>query len=164
MKPVSVNGAIEIKNVSFKYPTRPEVEVGYVIYSRLFWHIKSAISTILFLFFFKRKNIRGIPNFQVLHNLSVTIEQGKIIAFVGSSGAGKSTLIGLLLRFYDPSEGMVGNLKMYFFFSEHFEIFYFIFILDYTGWYSITAIKLTLVTKSDWCCSSRTNFIQLFHR
>ncbi|XKL66216.1 hypothetical protein PGB90_009636 [Kerria lacca] len=69
LKPVSVNGAIEIKNVSFKYPTRPEVEV--------------------------------------LHNLSVTIEQGKIIAFVGSSGAGKSTSIGLLLRFYDPSEGMI---------------------------------------------------------
>lgn len=44
---------------------------------------------------------------QVLHDLSLKIEQGKIVAFVGSSGAGKSTLVGLFLRFYDPSDGCV---------------------------------------------------------
>jgi subfamily B ATP-binding cassette protein MsbA len=39
--------------------------------------------------------------------LSVCIEPGEIVAFVGASGAGKSTLLNLLPRFYDPSEGSI---------------------------------------------------------
>lgn len=41
----------------------------------------------------------------VLKNLSLTIPQGKKVAFVGVSGSGKSTIIKLLLRMYNYQEG-----------------------------------------------------------
>ncbi len=44
---------------------------------------------------------------QVIHNLSFRIEGGKTYALVGHNGAGKSTIIKLLLRFYDPTEGVI---------------------------------------------------------
>lgn len=42
-----------------------------------------------------------------LSGVSLTFPPGKSIALVGPSGAGKSTLINLLLRFYDPSAGVI---------------------------------------------------------
>ncbi|XP_075385628.1 bile salt export pump isoform X2 [Tenrec ecaudatus] len=47
------------------------------------------------------------PNIQVLNGLSVSINPGQTLAFVGSSGCGKSTSIQLLERFYDPDKGKV---------------------------------------------------------
>ncbi|PRP92961.1 putative multidrug export ATP-binding/permease protein [Enhygromyxa salina] len=43
----------------------------------------------------------------ILRGLSVRIEAGQTVAFVGATGAGKSTLIKLLLRFYDVVAGRV---------------------------------------------------------
>ncbi|XP_032159920.1 ATP-binding cassette sub-family B member 5 [Mustela erminea] len=43
----------------------------------------------------------------ILCDLSLNIEKGKTVAFVGSSGCGKSTSIQLLQRFYDPVKGHV---------------------------------------------------------
>jgi len=42
-----------------------------------------------------------------LEGITVTIKRATTTGLVGTSGAGKSTLIGLLLRFYDPSEGHI---------------------------------------------------------
>jgi subfamily B ATP-binding cassette protein MsbA len=42
-----------------------------------------------------------------LHNVSFAIEPGGSVALVGRSGAGKSTIADLLLRFYDPTEGVI---------------------------------------------------------
>lgn len=43
----------------------------------------------------------------VLHNVSFTVEPGKMIGLVGHSGAGKTTVINLLCRFYHADEGQV---------------------------------------------------------
>jgi ABC-type multidrug transport system fused ATPase/permease subunit len=44
---------------------------------------------------------------RVVDDISFHLDPGQTLALVGASGAGKSTIIRLLLRFYDPSAGMV---------------------------------------------------------
>ena len=44
---------------------------------------------------------------QGLHDLSFHVSAGTRVGIVGATGAGKTTLLNLLMRFYDPSEGMV---------------------------------------------------------
>ncbi len=39
--------------------------------------------------------------------LNLKVRPGELIALVGENGAGKSTLVKLLLRFYDPDQGVV---------------------------------------------------------
>jgi ATP-binding cassette subfamily B protein len=47
------------------------------------------------------------PDRTVLHELDLVIEPGENVALVGPSGAGKSTVFQLLLRFRDPTAGVV---------------------------------------------------------
>ena len=43
----------------------------------------------------------------VLKNVSLEVESGKVCAFVGPSGGGKSTIFNLLERFYDVQKGSI---------------------------------------------------------
>jgi len=63
------------------------------------------------------KRVRGALSFDrvnfayaerpTLSDVSLRIEAGQTIAFVGSTGSGKSTLVKLLLRFYEPQAGSI---------------------------------------------------------
>jgi ATP-binding cassette subfamily B protein len=43
----------------------------------------------------------------VLKNLNLTIEPGKMVAFVGATGAGKTSIVNLLSRFYEYQKGTI---------------------------------------------------------
>ncbi len=47
------------------------------------------------------------PGRPTLSHINLAIAPGEKIAIVGATGAGKSTLVGLVPRFYDPTEGGV---------------------------------------------------------
>ena len=64
------------------------------------------------------QNVNGAVNFdhvcfsyikgkEVIHDLSLEAEAGKMLAIVGPTGAGKTTIINLLMRFYDPQTGTI---------------------------------------------------------
>ncbi len=43
----------------------------------------------------------------ILDDVSLTLERGSVVAFVGENGAGKTTLIKLLCGFYEPESGAI---------------------------------------------------------
>jgi subfamily B ATP-binding cassette protein MsbA len=43
----------------------------------------------------------------VLHDVSLDVKAGEVVALVGRTGAGKTTLVDLLLRFHDPDSGAI---------------------------------------------------------
>ena len=68
-KPDRIEGSVSFHNVSFGYPTRPDVTV--------------------------------------LSNFNLEIPTGQVTALVGKSGCGKSTVASLLMRYYDPNQGII---------------------------------------------------------
>jgi len=44
---------------------------------------------------------------QILHNITLEVRAGEVLALVGPSGAGKSTLVNLIPRFFDVTTGRI---------------------------------------------------------
>ena len=83
---VAPRGAIEYRNVTFRYPPADESSIASME--------QQAIGT-------------GDPDRDVLHELQLLIHPGETVAIVGTSGAGKSTMASLVPRLYDVTGGAV---------------------------------------------------------
>lgn len=56
---------------------------------------------------FKNVSFSYEPKTGILNNITLTALPGDIVAIVGPSGAGKSSFANLILRFYDPTQGVI---------------------------------------------------------
>jgi ATP-binding cassette subfamily B protein len=58
-------------------------------------------------FAFENVSFSYVENKPTLQDISFNINAGDRVGIMGTTGAGKSTLISLLMRFYDPTEGVI---------------------------------------------------------
>jgi len=56
---------------------------------------------------FKHVNFAYSADKPVLHDISISVPEGQVIALVGPSGSGKTTFINLICRFYDVCSGSI---------------------------------------------------------
>jgi subfamily B ATP-binding cassette protein MsbA len=56
---------------------------------------------------FNQVNFSYSKDKEILQNIDLTIEKGKVVALVGPSGGGKSTLVDLIPRFMDVTGGQI---------------------------------------------------------
>lgn len=50
---------------------------------------------------------KSFKGFQILHKVSLTVNQGEVIGIVGSNGSGKTTLLRIIMGLMYPDQGMV---------------------------------------------------------
>jgi ATP-binding cassette, subfamily B, bacterial len=55
--------------------------------------------------FSHKETYSSVEKAQSLHDISIELERGKRVAFIGESGSGKSTLMALLRGLYEPQPG-----------------------------------------------------------
>ncbi|MCD9625436.1 ABC transporter ATP-binding protein [Rhabdothermincola salaria] len=80
-------GGIEFDHVSFRYPAASQVSLASL----------EAPGT----------DLDDQVGVEVLHDVTVSVEPGQLVALVGPSGAGKTTLSSLVPRLYDVTGGAV---------------------------------------------------------
>jgi ABC-type multidrug transport system fused ATPase/permease subunit len=94
-------GAMELRNVSFSYGLERDTGVSPVLATNGNGEPPTTENTQ------HGRDARVTRAPIVLHNVSIKIEPGQTVALCGPSGGGKSTILNLLLRFYDPTSGIV---------------------------------------------------------
>ena len=77
---------VEFRHVDFSYPTADQISLA-------------SLETVT--------GPDGLTSQQVLHDVSLTLQAGQMVALVGPSGAGKTTLTHLVARLYDVTGGAV---------------------------------------------------------
>lgn len=82
-----VEGAIEFDHVTFRYPRADETSVPSLEHDTVQNHTGETV--------------------EVLHDITLSIAPGQLVALVGPSGAGKTTLASLVPRLYDATAGTV---------------------------------------------------------
>jgi subfamily B ATP-binding cassette protein MsbA len=88
-------GIVAAENIFAVLDRTPSVQEGSTELQGLFQKIE--VQNIVFAYGEKK----------VLHNVSFTLQKGQKIALVGASGSGKTTLCDLIIRLYDPCEGLI---------------------------------------------------------
>ncbi|MBC8106045.1 MAG: ABC transporter ATP-binding protein [Anaerolineae bacterium] len=91
-----VRGELALTNVTFEYRSERTTGFQSVAVRNRTGPSRSTVSDGL--------ETRGTV---VLENVSIRVEPGQTVALAGPSGSGKSTILNLLLRFYDPVDGIV---------------------------------------------------------
>ena len=54
-----------------------------------------------------RNVAKKFKDIEVLNNVNMTLEEGKIYGFVGPNGSGKSVLLKMICAFYEPTTGEI---------------------------------------------------------
>lgn len=85
-------GRLTFSNVHFTYPARPTVKI--------LDGISYEVGTV---------NGHNVKSKKV--SRPIQVNPGETVALVGHSGCGKSTMVGLLLRYYEQSAGVVSIPK-----------------------------------------------------
>jgi ATP-binding cassette subfamily B protein len=78
--------SVQFQSVSFTYPSPADVSLASL--ESIAQH-------------------KTVPSEEVLHDVSFTVEPGRMVALVGPSGAGKTTVTQLIARLYDTTSGQV---------------------------------------------------------
>ncbi|NDJ54332.1 MAG: ABC transporter ATP-binding protein [Chloroflexi bacterium] len=56
---------------------------------------------------FENVSFSYFSGYTVLHNISLEVQPGQVVALLGKTGSGKSTITNLIPRFYDPDSGCI---------------------------------------------------------
>src|SRR5437773_4617817 len=67
------------------------------------WRISRAVGSVAF----RKVSFAYDSDQPVLQDISFEIRPGTRVVIMGTTGSGKTTLMGLLTRFYDPTEGQI---------------------------------------------------------
>jgi subfamily B ATP-binding cassette protein MsbA len=93
---ISIQGAMGAVSDLLKREDKPYFQDGKIEFHKL----KQAIEL-------RAVDFGYEPDEPVLHDITLSINQGETTALVGASGAGKTTLADLLPRFFDPTQGQI---------------------------------------------------------
>jgi ATP-binding cassette subfamily B (MDR/TAP) protein 1 len=94
----NVKGEIELRHVSFKYPTRPDIQIFRDI------NLLMRAGKVCLLWC---HNFYLFKAFSMSEAIFIGLNFFQTVALVGESGSGKSTVVALLQRFYDPDSGRI---------------------------------------------------------